>query len=237
MAECESSCIENSPAVEVSPLKFIPDEIHYGCIKESSKDRATKSQIVGSSSSTNSVKEACRNQFLSSELTYNCVKATREKSLNDKRKDGCTMTNVALRDGLLNNNLPDNYTDCFCDNDVKSRDNPNAFVSPTAVTLSGLTTSSGYQYFPDKFPDKDAELSEQFVDMTIIQKFVFPGYSFQLVKATEFGLTDTSPYHLVATAIFGDVYAIWLKNFCNILKRNNVLNDTQTILFNGRYHQ
>ncbi|VIO86735.1 Uncharacterized protein BM_BM3678 [Brugia malayi] len=182
LAECESSCIENSPAVEVSPLKFIPDEIHYGCIKESSKDRATKSQIVGSSSSTNSVKEACRNQFLSSELTYNCVKATREKSLNDKRKDGCTMTNVALRDGLLNNNLPDNYTDCFCDNDVKSRDNPNAFVSPTAVTLSGLTTSSGYQYFPDKFPDKDAELSEQFVDMTIIQKFVFPGYSFQLVK-------------------------------------------------------
>ncbi|KAK6110475.1 hypothetical protein QQG55_39955 [Brugia pahangi] len=181
LAECESSCIENSPAVEVSPLKFIPDEIHYGCIKESSKDRATKSQILGSSSSTNSVREAWK-QFLSSELTYNCVKATKEKSLNDKRKDGCTMTNVALRDGLLNNNLPDNSTDCFCDNDVKSRDNPNGFVSPTAMTLSGLTTSSGYQYFPDKFPDKDAELSEQFVDMTIIQKFVFPGYSFQLVK-------------------------------------------------------
>uniref|UniRef100_A0A1I8F0T1 Uncharacterized protein n=1 Tax=Wuchereria bancrofti TaxID=6293 RepID=A0A1I8F0T1_WUCBA len=178
LAECESSCIENSPAVEVPPLKFVPDEIHYECIKESS-NRAAKSQSLDPSLSANSVREACRNQFLSSELTYNCVKATREKSLNDKRnlethefflRDGCTMTNVALRDGLLNNSLPVNpSTDCFCDNDVKSRDSPNDFVSPTAMISAGLTTSSGFQYFPDKFPDKDAELSEQFVDMTIIQ--------------------------------------------------------------------
>lgn len=83
---------------------------------------------------------------------------------------------------MINKNLPtDPSTDCSCDNDAKSGNSLNDFVSPTAMTSSGFTTSSGFQDSPEKSPDKDAELSEQFVDMTMIQKFVFSGHLFQHV--------------------------------------------------------
>ncbi|VBB34428.1 unnamed protein product [Acanthocheilonema viteae] len=171
LAECESSCIENSPAVEVPPIKFITNKIHHMCIEESSEDGATESQSLNPSSSTNSVREACSNQFLNSKSTYNCDKATREGSLDDRRKNDCTTTNVALSNIMINNDLPNNLSnDCSCDNDVKSGSSPNDFVSPTPMTSSGFTTSSGFQDSPDKSPDKDAELNEQFADMTIIQK-------------------------------------------------------------------
>lgn len=56
LAECESSCIENSPAVEMSPVKFILDKIHRTRIEGSSEDGATESQSLDPSSSTNSVR-------------------------------------------------------------------------------------------------------------------------------------------------------------------------------------
>lgn len=98
---------------------------------------------------------------------------THEFFLRDART---TRTNVALPDSMINNNSPNNLTDCSCDNDAKSGNSPNDFISSTAMTSSGFTTSSGLQDSPDKFPDKDAKLSEQFVDMTFIQKFDFTGY-------------------------------------------------------------
>uniref|UniRef100_A0A0R3S609 Flocculation protein FLO11-like n=1 Tax=Elaeophora elaphi TaxID=1147741 RepID=A0A0R3S609_9BILA len=200
LAECESSCVENSPAVEVPPVKFTLDKIHQMCIEESSEDGATESQSLDPSlSSTDSLREACSNQSLNNESTYNCDRPTREESLkenNGRRKDGCTTTTVALPDSLINNNnLPNNpSTDCSCDNDAKSRNSPNDFVSPTAMTSSGFTTSSGFQDSPDKSPDKDAELNEQFVDMTIVQNFVLLGYLLRsvLVKCS----------HSVKTKIF-----------------------------------
>ncbi|CAG9535539.1 unnamed protein product [Cercopithifilaria johnstoni] len=156
LAECESSHIENSPAVEVPPVKFIPDKIHRMCIEESSEDRVTESQSSDPSSSTNSMREICVNQFLNSESIYHCDKATRKGSLDHRRKNGST--------------------DCSCDNNIKSRSSPNNFVSPTAMTSSGLTTSSGFQDSSEKSPDKDAELNEQFVDMTIIQNSLCEWY-------------------------------------------------------------
>lgn len=54
LAECESSCVGNSPAVEVPPVKFIPDKIHNLCIEESSEDGTIQS--LDPSSSTNSVR-------------------------------------------------------------------------------------------------------------------------------------------------------------------------------------
>lgn len=95
-------------------------------------------------------------------------------------RDGYTMTSVALPDSLLNNNLPNNpSTDRSCDG--KTGNSLNDFVPSSAMTLSGLTTSSGFQDSPDKSPDEDAELSDQFVDKTMIQKFILPGYLFQHV--------------------------------------------------------
>ncbi|VDO25753.1 unnamed protein product [Onchocerca flexuosa] len=180
LAECESSCIENSPAVEVPPVKFIPDRNHYTCTEESWEDGITESQPLDLNSSTNSVREACSNYFLNRESIYNCEKATRKGSLENKRKYDCTTINVALSDNIPNNKLTNNPSaNYFCDNDAKSGNSSNDFVSPTAMTSSGFTTSSGFQDSPDKSPDKDAELYEQFVDTTIIQKFVFIGYLFQ----------------------------------------------------------
>ncbi|VDK64896.1 unnamed protein product [Onchocerca ochengi] len=171
LAECESSCIENSPAVEVPPVKFIPVRNHYTCREESWEDGVTESQPSDPDSSKNSVREACSNHFLNHESIHNCDKATRKGSLDNKRKDDCTTINVAQSDNRTNNKLPNNSSANYsCDNDAKSGNSSSDFVSPTAMTSSGFTTSSGFQDSPDKSPDKDAELNEQFVDTTIIQK-------------------------------------------------------------------
>lgn len=77
---------------------------------------------------------------------------------------------------MINNNLSNNpSTNCSDDNDVKSGNSANDFVSPIAMTSSGFKTS-GFQDSPDKSRDNEAELNEQFVDVTIIQKFAFTGY-------------------------------------------------------------
>ncbi|KAM3726237.1 Na(+)/H(+) antiporter NhaS4 [Dirofilaria immitis] len=182
LAECESSCIENSPAVEVPPVKFILGRNHYSCTEESIRaQKKVKKGVTGSQSldlisSTNSVREPCSNQLLSYKSTHNCGKAIRKGSLDDKRKNDWTTINVRLSDNITNNTLPNNSsTNCSCDNDLKSENSPNDFVSPAIMTSSGFTTSSGFQDSPDKSPDKDGEFNEQFVDKTITQKFVFLG--------------------------------------------------------------
>ncbi|VDK89687.1 unnamed protein product [Litomosoides sigmodontis] len=168
LAECESSCIENSPAVEVPPVKFIQDINHrHVCIENSAGEEATESQSLGPGSSTNSAREGCSNQLLSSEKT------TVKKSFDDEKNACTTISNVALPDSTINNNdSPNLPTNCSCDNDTKLENSPNDFTSPTAMTSSGFTTS-GFQDSPDKSPDKDAELSEQFLDRTFIQNYVF----------------------------------------------------------------
>ncbi|MCP9265984.1 hypothetical protein DINM_021427 [Dirofilaria immitis] len=170
LAECESSCIENSPAVEVPPVKFILGRNHYSCTEESI--RAQKKVKKGLRDHNHwTLSQPCSNQLLSYKSTHNCGKAIRKGSLDDKRKNDWTTINVRLSDNITNNTLPNNSsTNCSCDNDLKSENSPNDFVSPAIMTSSGFTTSSGFQDSPDKSPDKDGEFNEQFVDKTITQK-------------------------------------------------------------------
>ncbi|VDN17759.1 unnamed protein product [Gongylonema pulchrum] len=56
------------------------------------------------------------------------------------------------------------------DGDAKSGSSPNDIVSPTVMTSSGFTTSSGFQDSPERSPDKDAEFGEKFSDMTVTLK-------------------------------------------------------------------
>uniref|UniRef100_A0A915PNM9 Uncharacterized protein n=1 Tax=Setaria digitata TaxID=48799 RepID=A0A915PNM9_9BILA len=169
LAECESSCIENSPAVEIPPAKFIPNKIRSVRMRENLEGGDVESQSPDHGPLKNSV----RGSF-------------------QQNKDICTVTAVdALPNTIARNYLPKIPADCSCDKDAKSGNSRNELIS--VMTSSGFTTSFGFQDSPDKSPEMDMEL--KFTDITLAQKYSKSANS-QCVETKHAALTEVLKIHV-----------------------------------------
>ncbi|VDN00990.1 unnamed protein product [Thelazia callipaeda] len=214
LAECESSCVENSPAVEVSLTKFVPsksDEAWKG--NEENQMIAVLSPSYNEieiTSATKSVREffpdfnnpnifLISNKFLSSETCREWDEASSKQSLHDGKICDRKLIDIIPSGDL--HNVPS--VDDLGDSDGKSGDSTNEFISPTIMTSSGFTTSSGFQDSPEKSPDK--EIREQFLDMTNSQVYEF-------LKCSVFDIAMISDGRGIKSILFKVKLKNWIGN-------------------------